>query len=186
MAFVGAVAGAIVVGARWMDSQGVPETPPVSAPVEAPRASTAVLEEPIPEPTTGPTAEPIPEAVEPSVEVVQEPSRVSRPRVEEEASPVESAPLPRAPDVESEDETVLLRRASSSLQARPLEALALTERMARVAQPEWAEERERVAIEALVRLSRRSEAEARFASFSQAYPHSAYGVRLRSLLSEGP
>ena len=165
---------AIAVGVHFMATEEPPETPSVSAPLEAPRATTT-LETP-----------PLPHGVEPPAEVTEETSRVRRPRVEEVVSPVEEMPAASAPEVENEDETVLLRRATSSLQAHPEEALTLTERMARVPHPEWAEERERVAIEALVRLSRRSEAEARFARFSQAYPRSAYATRLRDVLSEAP
>jgi hypothetical protein len=165
---------AIAVGVRFMASEEAPETPSVSAPLEAPQVITS-LETPS-----------IPHGVEPPIEVTNEPSRVRRPRVEEAASTVEPTSVASTPEVEIEDETVLLRRATSSLQAHPGEALTLTERMARVPHPEWAEERERVAIEALVRLSRRSEAEARFARFSQAYPRSAYATRLRDVLSEAP
>jgi hypothetical protein len=164
---------AIAVGVRFMATEEPPETPSVSPPLEAPQVI-STLETP-----------PLPHGVEPPIEVTNEPSRGRRPRVEEPAT-VEEVPAASAPEVENEDETVLLRRATSSLQAHPGEALVLTERMARVPHPEWAEERERVAIEALVRLSRRSEAEARFARFSQAYPRSAYATRLRDVLSEAP
>lgn len=173
VASVGAIVATIAVGARFMASEEAPETPSVRVSLEAPHESITTLEVP-----------PIPHGVEPPAEVTVEPSRVRRPRVEEPARPVEEVPAASAPEVEPEDEMLLLRRATSSLQARPEEALTLTERMARVPHPEWAEERERVAIEALVRLSRRSEAEARFARFSQAYPRSAYATRLRDVLSE--
>ena len=171
---VGAIVATIAVGARFMASEEAPEASSVSLPLEVPQASTTL------EPT------PLPQGVEPPIEVAEEPSRVRRPRIEEAASPIEETPAASAPEVENEDETVLLRRATSSLQAHPEEALALTERMARVPHAEWAEERERVAIEALVRLSQRSVAEARFARFSQAYPRSAYATRLRDVLSEAP
>lgn len=175
---IGAAVAVVAVGVHWMaprgESEGTPQEGSVT-PFEVPDRS---------EEMTTPDAIPtLPQGVEPPREVSAAPARV---RPERPAVAPEVAEQVLVAEVESEDETVLLRRATSMLQAHPSEALALTERMARVPHPEWAEERERVAIEALVHLARRPEAEARLARFQAMYPNSAYATRLRDVLSEVP
>lgn len=81
------------------------------------------------------------------------------------------------------DEMALLRAAQRALRSDPREALALTARMADVPSPAWAEERERVAIEALSRLGRDGEARARFERFVVAHPSSAYRAHLEEVLA---
>lgn len=80
------------------------------------------------------------------------------------------------------DELALLRAARSALSRDPAEALALTERMGAVPSPAWAEERERVAIEALHALGRSAEARGRFERFVERFPASAYRERLQAIL----
>ena len=172
VAGAGALAGLVALGLSAMQTPEV--TPRGVAPlVEAPSAPVVV------EP---PLAVIVPEEAPPPVE--NSPVRARRPRVEALAVEAPEEASVEAPPVETEDEIVLLRRATSALTNRPAEALQLTTRMARVAQPEWAEERERVAIEALVRLERRPEAEARFTRFQSTYPSSAYAPRLRVVLGQ--
>lgn len=171
----GAVAGLVALGVNTLGTDepvpsvtaSVVEVPSAPMPPEENEPSTIAVEAPLP--------------------VENAPVRARRPRVEApvieapEETPME-APTP-ALVVESEDEMLLLRRATSSLASRPQESLQIAERMEHVAHPEWAEERERVAIEALVRLDRRTEAEARFTRFVSTYPSSAYLPRLRVVLS---
>ena len=171
----GAVAGLVALGVNTLGAnQPVPrvtangvEVPSAAAPVDENVPPALAVEAP-------PPAENTP--------LRPRPLRVREPGIEAPvAAPIQAPP---AVAVESEDEMLLLRRATSSLANRPLESLQITSRMERVARPEWAEERERVAIEALVRLDRRSEAQARFARFVSTYPSSAYAPRLRVVLSE--
>jgi outer membrane protein assembly factor BamD (BamD/ComL family) len=68
--------------------------------------------------------------------------------------------------------------------ANPAEALrALEEHRARFPQGTFAQEREVLAIEALVRLGRRAEAEARAAAFARQFPGSAHRRRIAVLLA---
>ena len=77
----------------------------------------------------------------------------------------------------------LLAEAQHALGSAPENALARTREHAR-AYPNGrlAEEREVIAIDALLRLHRRSEAERRAAAFRRAHPSSAHLGRISSLL----
>jgi hypothetical protein len=79
------------------------------------------------------------------------------------------------------DELATLGTARRLLATDPGRALALTEASAReVPKSQFAEERSAIAIEALQRLGRLSEAEARLESFEQRFPESLYRRRLRA------
>lgn len=95
----------------------------------------------------------------------------------------EGAPLSANTVVESEIE--LLKQARSALGADPIQAYALSERC-RGQYPggAFAQEREYIAISALVRLGRESEARSRAALFRMHYPNSAYLPRLARMLGE--
>ncbi len=86
---------------------------------------------------------------------------------------------PKPPEME------LLNAAQRALAANPAEALAKCDELAR-AYPRgmMVEERERIAIEALVSLGRRAEAERRAAAFHKAFPRSSYGPRLDAILKK--
>jgi len=93
------------------------------------------------------------------------------------------APLAESTVVPSELE--LLKQARSALDADPARAFAITERCrAQYPSGELAQEREYVAISALVRLGRSSEASSRAALFRMHYPSSAYVAKLSRLLGE--
>lgn len=93
------------------------------------------------------------------------------------------APLAASNVVTSELE--FLKRARSALAADPAQAYALTERCrAQYPSGELAQEREYIAISALVRLGRGSEASSRAALFRMHYPSSAYLPRLERVLGE--
>ncbi|WP_394845988.1 hypothetical protein LZC95_00810 [Pendulispora brunnea] len=120
-----------------------------------------------------------------------------RPRESAPSQP-EVAVLPKAPDkvvsapktsrakeapVESEVE--LLRRAQDQLQADPKRALGLCEvHKEQYPNGDLAQEREVLAIDALLRLHRRSDAEARAERFDRAYPTSAHRRRIDTLLTQ--
>ncbi|AKV03932.1 hypothetical protein AKJ09_10595 [Labilithrix luteola] len=85
---------------------------------------------------------------------------------------------------DSAGEMTLLRAARASLARDPADALATCEEHARqYAHGALAEEREVLAIDALLRLSRHSEAVARATKFRATYPDSAYGPRLETLFA---
>lgn len=110
--------------------------------------------------------------VDAGVEVVAEPTQ-RRPRPRDAPPPAEPVP-----------EIELLRRAQDALTASPADALRAAEDHAR-AYPRGmlAQEREVIAIDALVRLGRRSEAEARAARFRERWPTSAQVRRIDTLVS---
>jgi len=81
------------------------------------------------------------------------------------------------------DELALLEEASRALDASPERALTLTdEHMKRFRTPKFAQERERLAIVALVRLGRRDDAKRRADAFEAAFPRSAHLTRVRELV----
>lgn len=82
------------------------------------------------------------------------------------------------------DEIALLARAHDALRANPGDALALcAEHEKTFASGHFAQEREAVAIEALVYLGRKEEAKKRFASFQRLYPSSSHRAHLEILLA---
>jgi hypothetical protein len=82
-----------------------------------------------------------------------------------------------------ESDLALLRRAQGTLGSDPAGALALCGTHARTfPRSPYAQEREVMTIEALIRLGRRSEAESRADAFARAFPKSGHNRRLDSLL----
>ncbi|HEV8550150.1 MAG TPA: hypothetical protein VGQ57_13995, partial [Polyangiaceae bacterium] len=93
------------------------------------------------------------------------------------------APLAANTVIESEVE--LLKEARSALGADPLQAYALSERCrAQYPNGGFAQEREYIAISALVRLGRANDARSRASLFRMHYPNSAYLPRLARMLGE--
>jgi type IV secretory pathway VirB10-like protein len=101
-----------------------------------------------------------------------------RPRIERAVAAPPAAPTPH-PD----DELVLLKQAESALDRDAASALALAEQHAR-AYPHglFAQEREILAIEALLKLRQKPAAVARAEAFVQHYPSSPHARRVRALL----
>jgi hypothetical protein len=80
-------------------------------------------------------------------------------------------------------ELALLQQAQSKVRLDPTGALQIVDREAqRRPSSGFAQEREMIAIEALVRLGRVSEARARAGRFAHAFPGSAYRPRIEALL----
>jgi hypothetical protein len=95
---------------------------------------------------------------------------------------MDSPATPRAHE-EAPDETTLLVEAWKALATRPDEALAITDKhAARYPQSKLSQERERIAIEALVRLGRAAEAKPRAARLLEAAPRSAYRRKIERLV----
>jgi len=131
-------------------------------------------------PAPAPTAEPTPTAV-PAARA----NAARRPRPSASAQPVRAPALGEHEDPVAE--LALLERAQRVLRSDPAAALALAEsHRARFERGALAQEREMLAIEALLRLERRAHAERRARAFAQRYPQSSHGPRLRDLLRSGP
>ncbi len=82
-------------------------------------------------------------------------------------------------------ELILLKRARAALETAPQRALSLSgEHQTRFPRGVLAQEREVIAIEALIRLGRHGRAERRAARFNQRFPASAHRRRLDALLNK--
>lgn len=97
-----------------------------------------------------------------------------------------SAEPSRLPSVGTRDEFAVLARAQAALANNPGSALALTSDLERnFPNGTLVQEREVVAIDALLRLGRRAEASARATRFHQEFPTSVHGRRVDVLLGSG-
>ncbi len=100
------------------------------------------------------------------------------------ASSVRPAASEADPAASEKAEVALLAAAQAALGARPLETLArCDEHAARFASGTLVQEREVLAIDALLRLGRRPEAEARASRFRAAFPRSGHLRRIEALLA---
>lgn len=101
------------------------------------------------------------------------------------AKPAKSAATQvRANEPPTQEEIALIGRAHDALRANPANALTLCkEHETKFSGGHFAQEREAVAIEALLYLNRKDEAQRRFAEFDRKYPSSSHRVHLESLLA---
>jgi hypothetical protein len=148
---------------------------------------------PLPAATTRPPndvpLDPPPHAAPPTVSVESLPA--AAPMAPGEAKARRAPEAPRAdraaegaPAEDPGDELALLEDARRSLASDPARTLALADAHAkRFREPALAQERERLAIDALVRLGRTAEAETRAKAFEATYPHSAHLARVRALVA---
>jgi hypothetical protein len=155
---------AIEVVATQTPAQGIVVWRP--EPAKAPGSASRPVSEPAAGTATTPTTRPI-----------------ETPRAVAAASTTPSvATVPQA-----EDELVLLQRASDAVASRPEEALVLADQDAFIYPAgALAQERELIAIQALVRLGRRSDASLRADQFFRNFPGSAHRPRILALLGEQP
>lgn len=161
------VLGLLVAGGAAFLSTS-PPSPPLSTPAPPlPRVAPAVV--PIPEVTP---------ATEPAT--IPEPARPPTPKRPERAKPpspprVDATPVP--------DEIDLLESAQRALSGDPKETLRLTT-LSEKHYPggDFIPEREALAINALLQLDRRPEAEARFSRLRSSHPNAAVLRRLEELL----
>jgi hypothetical protein len=99
------------------------------------------------------------------------------------ASPAAPAPAPVTAETSAPSELALLRDARFALRQSPARALELAEQHARsYPQGKLTQERELLAISALVALGRRTAALSRGARFEQSFPSSAYRAQVAELL----
>ena len=148
-------------------------TPPPAIPGAAPAPAARALE----------SAPVVPSSPSPAREEPRAAAPGTRARAPAASNDNEGAPLTANTVVESEVE--LLKQARSALAADPLQAYALSERCrAQYPGGAFAQEREYIAISALVRLGRGNEAKSRASLFRMHYPSSAYLPRLARMLGE--
>jgi hypothetical protein len=128
-------------------------------------------------------AEPVTEALPPPAPSEPAPKVVhAKTRVAPAIAPLPAA-VPAAVSADPVAELALLSRARRVLLASPERALALTDEHARsYPQGALAEEREVLAIEALVKAGRRDEAQKRRDEFARTHPRSAHLARLGVIL----
>lgn len=175
---VGSVlAGLAAAAAVWSSPPPLERVPP-SARNDGPAPEMAPAPEPGPRQLlVQPYAEPLPRA--PGDEALPEATHPPRSehavRATRAAAP---APDPRA-------ELLLLKQARADVRSNPERALRrAAEHASRFAHGAFAEEREVIAIEALLVLQRHAEARQRGAAFFGRFPDSAHGRRVRRLLAE--
>ncbi|WP_437319819.1 hypothetical protein [Sorangium sp. So ce385] len=135
---------------------------------------------PAPEPAPAPAAEPAPEPA-PAPVARREAPRNTRP----------AAPAPDAIAAEDNDDLVresnLVDKSRAALAQDPAAALAaLAQHEADFPKGRLAEEREFIAIRALMRLGRADEARARAAVFMARYPSSSFAEPVRRIVSAAP
>jgi hypothetical protein len=188
-----ALATAIVVRSAAPPLEGPRAALPVKAMVAAPPsvASPSPAAEPeLLEAPPAPAATPGAPVVRPQREAPSS-ARAEAPGAPSATAALEAAALPAVPpetaesDVASRlrDEALLVRSAQSMLSSDPAGALRLTaERRRRFPSGVLGQEASVVAIEALLRLGRRSEAEAQARAFEAAHPGSVHARRVRRLL----
>jgi hypothetical protein len=192
-AIVGALLGLVVVAgwalrdavsSRHDESIAAAVVTKVDAPIAAPRSAES-------RPLDAPAARPDPAraaAIASSAPRGAGAASVEMPQNEAPVMAESAAPAPAlAPSTPSvagdlETEVHLLERARSALGADPGAALALAaEHARRFPGGALGQEREIIAVTALVALGRRPEAQARAASFLERFPGSPYRARLESL-----
>jgi hypothetical protein len=174
-AILGALlAGGAVVGASWV--------------APAPRAAPAVAAaraEPAPRPEASAPAPAV--AAPPAATMSAAPARPAPPAIPGTGAPPPDGPSVAAsepaPAAEEETEVRLLQRARAGVAADPARALALTgEHARRFPGGAFAQEREFIAISALVALGRADEARERAARMLERFPASAYRDRLEAIV----
>jgi hypothetical protein len=155
-----AIVGLVAIGSMSNDKP---------APAMAPVAKTVE--------TAAPIAEPPPST--PGISLNDLPSVPSKTTAAKPAArPTTTAEAP------TQEEIALIDRAHQTLRNDPQSALALCkEHETKFASGHFAQEREAVAIEALVYLNRKDEAKRRFSDFDNKYPSSSHRVHLESLLA---
>jgi hypothetical protein len=167
----GVIATLIVAGGIWYAARSPGEAPP---PV-TPAAVASVVGAPSPTAHKTERPDPIPTV---SVDDLPTLAPSAQPRAKSAPPPAASAP-----EAAGESDLSLLRRAQGTLGSDPAGALALCGTHERTfPRSPYAQEREVMTIEALIRLGRRSEAESRADAFARAFPKSGHNRRIDSLL----
>jgi hypothetical protein len=150
---------------RSSDSASVPR--PIAHSVAVPVAETAPTQPPA-APAPSPAAEPVTSASDAATAPAQN-------ETNETAKPDAASPKPAQAQAKALSEAALLEQARRELSSSPNSALLLAnQHRARFPRGALTQEREVIAIEALRRLHRTSEADQRAANFGRAFPGSAH------------
>jgi hypothetical protein len=184
------VIGALVAGAAFFALRQAQRRVPAggSTAVAAPGAVVREAVRPAAEPTPAVLVPQLP--AQPAANAHVHPAQSSKLRLAGSAMAGSAAPRRAAQPTRtgSDDvdaELALLERARAEVRPNPARALALTaEHAQRFAHGTLAEEREVIAIEALLVRGRAAAAQARARRFFTDYPASAHGRRVRALLAE--
>ena len=187
-AAIGAALGLAVVGVGWIASLRTADPPP---PPPAPIAVTAAVPEPrSPEPAKTPA----PLLRPPSFRPLPLPGVTASPAASaglDPAAPAAGAGPPSGPAIVEPDLTVgetesaILQRAQDALRGDPAQALALTDlHLARFPGGRLAQEREVLAVQALLGMGRAAEARARATRFLASFPTSTGRRRLEVLIPD--
>jgi hypothetical protein len=172
-----AVAGPAAVLWRRAHAHGTP--PPAVPMVAAPVAPVPVSA------AEGTAAEERPRETEPAV-VAPTKRRTVVPADRLPTAPTAESAVSPGPEVSGPSELDLMTQAQALMATNPAQALALcAEHQQRFARGVLSEEREAIAIEALGRLGRRAEAQARAVRFLRDRPGSAYRARMQAALDAG-
>jgi hypothetical protein len=179
---VGAGAGVLVSGGIFVAQRGVDRTTSETGPLRSDpglveQNGTASPVDPLPEPGRGTSTEPTLPGTPPAP--LRAPPRNAPNVATTPLTSVEPLPLPRAVPSASADELNLLARAQNALSSDPAFALELTSEHVRTfPSGALAQEREVIAIDALLRLDQTAEASIRAATFHRRFPTSAHRRRV--------
>jgi hypothetical protein len=176
-AVIGAALGLAVVGGGWLASPRTADPRPPAQPVPS---ATVTPMAPAPLQLT-PTTTPAPRPRLPSERPAPPPSGTLGPAAS--VGPAATGPEPEAPALESE--ASILGRAQDALSGNPALALALTDlHLARYPGGRLGQDREVIAVAALLGMGRAAEARARATRFVAAFPASADRRRLNVLIPD--
>ena len=184
------------VGTGWVASPRSAAPPPSARPVTMgetpiPPAPSAIVMPAVPEPLRlGPTETPAPRPRPPPSSGRPEslPTGTAGPAASLRPEPVapSAAPEPASPEPPAaESERAILQRAQDALRGSPAQALSLTDlHLARYPGGMFAQEREVLAISALLGMGRAADARARARRFVASFPASAHRRRLEVLIPD--
>jgi hypothetical protein len=187
-ATVKVVAGLLVVGlglGSWYMTSRSRSSGPTVTDLPPARLQVTCAPAPLPEPASVAPA-PTPDELAPSPTMAKTP-RVAHSRGGERDTVHRTSIATQTPEGRTErpptDEFALLRAARQAIGDRPARALALTSEHARIFPAGMlAQEREAIAVEALVKLGRASQAQTRARAFLAAHPDSPYKSRIDAAL----
>ncbi len=179
------VVGGYVVVTHSSEPVRAPDTKIAAATSAAPHAAPALLpSEPVAneDQEAPPAAAPKAERPRQVLAPVSGSSKEAAPAATAEDAPVAAEPAPAPSSAPALSELGLLRSARAELGSSPAHALELVEQHESLfPASKLVQEREVVAIEALLKLGQRSAAEARAQAFERRYPGSAYRAKLDAL-----
>jgi hypothetical protein len=178
-AAVGAALGLAVVGVGWLASPRAAEPPP-ARPASIAAVATSAPEAPRFEPAKAPRPG-APARLERPAPLPNVTASAAEPAATEPTAAGSLEPIAR----DQESESSILKRALDALRGDPAQALAITDlHVARYPGGALAQEREVLAVSALLGMGRRAEARARATRFLASFPTSVHRGRLEVLIPD--